>query len=166
MSAIYQSFVSIGWWEILVTICNTLITFLIVKKFLFRPVRGMIAAREEEVGTLFARAEADRKSAEAMKQDYTASLAGARKEAADIVDAAVKRAARRTEELEQDADRRIAEKQQRAEDAIDQQRRRVMNEMKNEIAGLSVMIASQVVARELDAADHERMIADIIDRMG
>ena len=49
MDAIFQSFVSLGWWEILVTICNTLITFLIVKKFLFKPVRKMIAAREDEV---------------------------------------------------------------------------------------------------------------------
>ena len=45
--AIYEAFVSIGWWEILVTMCNTLITFLIIKKFLYKPVRKMLAARSE-----------------------------------------------------------------------------------------------------------------------
>ena len=39
--ALYEAFVSIGWWEILVTMCNTLITFLIIKKFLYKPVRKM-----------------------------------------------------------------------------------------------------------------------------
>ena len=55
--AIYQAFVSIGWWEILVTMCNTLITFAIIKKFLFKPVRKMLAAREEEVQAMYANAE-------------------------------------------------------------------------------------------------------------
>ena len=45
--ALYEAFVSIGWWEILVTMCNTLITFLIIKKFLYKPVRKMLAARTE-----------------------------------------------------------------------------------------------------------------------
>ena len=40
---IFQSFVYINWWNILVTMCNTLITFLIIKKFLFGPVRRMLA---------------------------------------------------------------------------------------------------------------------------
>ena len=49
MPEIFQSFVYINWWNIVVTICNTLITFLIIKKFLFKPVKKMLAAREEEV---------------------------------------------------------------------------------------------------------------------
>ena len=55
--AIYQAFVSIGWWEILVTMCNTLITFLIIKKLLFKPVKKMIAAREQEVQAMYGAAE-------------------------------------------------------------------------------------------------------------
>ena len=47
--ALYEAFVSIGWWEILVTMCNTLITFLIIKKFLYKPVRKMLAARIRRV---------------------------------------------------------------------------------------------------------------------
>ena len=48
MPDIFQSFVYINCWNILVTMCNTLITFAIIKKFLFKPVRKMLAAREEE----------------------------------------------------------------------------------------------------------------------
>lgn len=166
MEAIYQAFVSIGWWEILVTICNTLITFLIVKKFLFAPVRKIIAAREEEVNALFSQAEADRQAAEAMKKEYTASLAGARKEAAEIVSTAVKRATQRSEEIEREANRQISEMKQRAEASIEQERKKTINEVKDEIADLSIMIASKVVEREVNAEDHERMIAEFISKVG
>lgn len=166
MEAIYQAFVSIGWWEILVTICNTLITFLIVKKFLFAPVRKIMAAREEEVNALFSQAEADRQAAEAMRKEYSASLAGARKEAAEIVSTAVKRATQRSEEIEREANRQISEMKQRAEASIEQERKKTINEVKDEIADLSIMIASKVVEREVNAEDHERMIADFISKVG
>ena len=39
--AVYEAFVSINWWSILVTMCNTLITFLIIKRLLFKPVKSM-----------------------------------------------------------------------------------------------------------------------------
>ena len=80
----FQQFVSIGGWNILVTICNTIITFLIVKKFLFKPVRKMLAARAEEVQAMYDQAEADRAEAAAMKKDYTESIANAKAEAAQI----------------------------------------------------------------------------------
>ena len=57
MPDIFQSFVYINWWNILVTMCNTLITFAIIKKFLFKPVRKMLAAREEEVQAMYGNAE-------------------------------------------------------------------------------------------------------------
>ncbi len=92
MEAIFQSFVTIGWWELCVTICNLLITFLIVKKFLFGPINKMLEARENEVRELYATAEADRTAAETMKRDYTASIANAKDEAAQITANATKRA--------------------------------------------------------------------------
>lgn len=166
MDAVYQAFVSFDFWGLFVTICNTLITFLIVKKFLFKPVRKMIAAREAEVNALFAQAESDRRIAEEMKKEYTESLAGARKEAADIVSTAVKRATQRSEEIEREANRHVVEMKQRAEATIEQERKKTINEVKDEIAGLSIMIASKVVEREVNAEDHERMIADFISKVG
>ena len=68
--AIYEAFVSIGWWEILVTMCNTLITFLIIKKFLFGPVRKMLAQREEEVKTIYSAAEQAQTDAEQKRAEY------------------------------------------------------------------------------------------------
>ena len=88
------------------------------------------------------------------------------KEAADIVSTAVKRATQRSEELERQANREIADMKQRAEASIEQERKKTINEVKDEIADLSIMIASKVVEREVNAEDHERMIADFISKVG
>ena len=162
MEVLTRAFVDLNLWSLFVTICNTLITFLIVKHFLFKPLRKMLA----EVRDLYAHAETDRREAEAMKRDYTVSISNAKQEAADIVSNAQKRAERHAEQILEQANREAAVAKQRAEESIELERKKAMNQMKDEIADLSVMIASKVVEREVKADDHKRMIEDFIDKVG
>ena len=162
----FAPFVDLNLWRVFVTICNTLILFLIVKHFLFKPLRAMLASREQEITDLYARAEADRTQAEEMKRNYTASIANAKNEAAEIVSRATKRAEARSEEILHQANTEAAQLKKRAEESIEQERKKAMNEIKDEIAGLSVMIASKVVEREVSEEDHKRMIDDFISKVG
>ena len=164
--AIYQAFVSIGWWEILVTMCNTLITFAIIKKFLFKPVRKMLAAREEEVQAMYGNAEKAQTEAEQMRSEYTERLAKAKEEAAEIVGSATRRATVRSEEILKESSQQAAAMMKKAENTIEQERKKAMNELKDEVASLSVMIASKVVERDIKDADHERFIEEFIDKVG
>lgn len=164
--AIYQSFVSLGWWEILVTMCNTLITFAIIKKFLFKPVRKMLAAREEEVQAMYGNAEKAQTEAEQMRSEYTQRLAKAKEEAAEIVGSATRRATVRSEEILKESSQQAAAMMKKAENTIEQERKKAMNELKDEVASLSVMIASKVVERDIKDADHERFIEEFIDKVG
>lgn len=163
---LYDNLVSLGAWNIIVTICNTLITFLIVKKFLFGPVRKMLATRSEEVQAMYDQAETDRKEAAAMKKDYTESMANAKQEAAEITQSATRRATARSEEILAEATRQAVDLKKKAEQSIEQERKKAMNEIKDEIAGLSVMIASKVVEKDINADDHKRLIEDFIDKVG
>lgn len=162
----FQDFVSIGVWNIVVTICNTIITFLIVKKFLFKPVRKMLAARAEEVQAMYDQAETDRAEAAAMKKDYTDSIANAKAEATQITQNATRRATVRSEEILAEASRQATDMKKKAEQSIEQERKKAMNEIKDEIAGLSVMIASKIVEKDISEDDHKRMIEDFIDKVG
>lgn len=166
MEGLTKAFVDLDLWGLFVTICNTLILFLIVKLLLFKPLRKVLDAREQEVRDLYAHAEADRREAETMKRDYTTSIANAKQEAAEIVSSAQKRAEKRAEEILQQANHDAAVVKQRAEESIEQERKKVMNQMKDEIADLSVMIASKVVEREVTTDDHKRLIEDFIDKVG
>ena len=166
MPDVFQSFVSLGWWEILVTMCNTLITFAIIKKFLFKPVRKMLAAREEEVQAMYGNAEKAHTEAEQMRSEYTQRLAKAKEEAAEIVGSATRRATVRSEEILKESSQQAAAMMKKAENTIEQERKKAMNELKDEVASLSVMIASKVVERDIKDADHERFIEEFIDKVG
>ena len=166
MSEIFQSFVYINWWNIVVTICNTLITFLIIKKFLFKPVKKMLAAREEEVQAIYSNAEKAQTEAEQMRSEYTERLSRAKAEAAEIVGSATRRATVRSEEILRESSQQAAAMMKKAENTIEQERRKAMNELKDEVASLSVMIASKVVERDVKEADHERFIEEFIDKVG
>ena len=160
--AIYEAFVSIGWWEILVTMCNTLITFAIIKKFLFKPVRKMLAQREEEVKTIYSAAEQAQTEAEQKRTEYTERLSKAKEEAAEIVGSATRRATVRSEEILKESSQQAAAMMKKAETTIEQERKKAMNEL----ASLSVMIASKVVERDVKESDHERFIEEFIDKVG
>lgn len=166
MPDIFQSFVYINWWNILVTMCNTLITFAIIKKFLFKPVRKMLAAREEEVQAMYGNAEKAQTEAEQMRSEYTERLAKAKEEAAEIVGSATRRATVRSEEILKESSQQAAAMMKKAESTIEQERKKAMNELKDEVASLSVMIASKVVERDIKDADHERFIEEFIDKVG
>lgn len=162
----FQSFVYINWWNIVVTICNTLITFLIIKKFLFKPVKKMLAAREEEVQGMYGAAEKTQAEAEQMRREYTERLAKAKEEAAEIVGSATRRATVRSEEILKESSQQAAAMMKKAENTIEQGRKKAMNELKDEVASLSVMIASKVVERDVKETDHERFIEEFIDKVG
>ena len=136
--ALYEAFVSIGWWEILVTMCNTLITFLIIKKFLYKPVRKMLAARSEEVQSMYATAEKAQSEAEQMRSD----------------------------EILRESSQQASAMVKKAERVIEQERIKAHKELKDEVADLSVMIASKIVERDVKPEDHERFIEDFIDKVG
>ena len=126
--AIYEAFVSIGWWEILVTMCNTLITFAIIKKFLFKPVRKMLAQREEEVKTIYSAAEQAQTEAEQKRTEYTERLSKAKEEAAEIVGSATRRATVRSEEILKESSQQAAAMMKKAETTIEQERKKAMRE--------------------------------------
>ena len=52
------------------------------------------------------------------------------------------------------------------ETEIEQEKKKAMNELKNEISGIAVDIASKVVEREIKEADHQDLIDEFIKNVG
>ena len=86
-------------------------------------------------------------------------------EAEAIVRSAAQRADRQSGEILADAKRRAAETVKQAEEDIEQAKKKAMDELKNEVAGISVQIAENVVGRELNGDDHKELIDSFIDRL-
>ena len=143
-----------------------MIQLVIFKKLLLNPVKKVIAERKAKADSQIADAEKLRTEAEAMKAEYEQNLQNARTEANQIVAAAQKTAAARSEELLGEARAQAAALKQKAEADIAQERKKAVNEVKDEIGGMAMEIASKVVEREIKEADHQDLIDEFIKTVG
>ena len=163
---LYQALITLDGWTFLAQICNLMIQLLIFKKFLLKPIRQVIADRKAKADSEIADAQKLRTEAEAMKAEYEQNLQNARTEANQIVAAAQKTAAARSEELLGEARAQAAALKQKAEADIAQERKKAVNEVKDEIGGMAMEIASKVVEREIKEADHQDLIDEFIKNVG
>ena len=163
---LYQALITLDGWTFLAQICNLMIQLVIFKKFLLNPVKNVIAERKAKADSQIADATKLRTEAEAMKAEYEQNLQNARTEANQIVAAAQKTAAARSEELLGEARAQAAALKQKAEADIAQERKKAVNEVKDEIGGMAMEIASKVVEREIKEADHQDLIDEFIKNVG
>ena len=163
---LYQALITLDGWTFLAQICNLMIQLVIFKKLLLNPVKKVIAERKAKADSQIADAEKLRTEAEAMKAEYEQNLQNARTEANQIVAAAQKTAAARSEELLGEARAQAAALKQKAEADIAQERKKAVNEVKDEIGGMAMEIASKEVEREIKEADHQDLIDEFIKNVG
>ena len=163
---LYQALITLDGWTFVAQICNLMIQLVIFKKLLLNPVKKVIAERKAKADSQIADAQKLRTEAEAMKAEYEQNLQNARTEANQIVAAAQKTATARSEELLGEARAQAAALKQKAEADIAQERKKAVNEVKDEIGGIAMEIASKVVEREISEKDHKDLIDEFIKNVG
>lgn len=163
---LYQALITLDGWTFLAQICNLMIQLVIFKKFLLKPIKQVIADRKAKADSEIADAQKLRTEAEAMKAEYEQNLQNARTEANQIVTAAQKTATARSEEIVGEARAQAAALKQKAEADIAQERKKAVNEVKDEIGGIAMEIASKVVEREISEKDHKDLIDEFIKNVG
>ena len=163
---LYQALITLDGWTFLAQICNLMIQLVIFKKFLLKPIKQVIADRKAKADSEIADAQKLRTEAEAMKAEYEQNLQNARTEANQIVTAAQKTSPARAEEIVGEARAQAAALKQKAEADIAQERKKAVNEVKDEIGGIAMEIASKVVEREISEKDHKDLIDEFIKNVG
>jgi len=161
----YLELISLNIWHIVATIGNLLVLTWILKKFLWKPVTNMLEGRKREVDDIYQKAEDAKRVAEQDRLEYRAKLDGAQAEADEIVRTATARADRLSESIIDDAKLKARDTLRRAEAEIELEKKRAMNELKDEISTISMQIAENVVGREMNEDDHRELIDSFIDQL-
>ena len=102
----------------------------------------------------------------AMKDEYEKDMADARNKASEILSVAQKTASDQSERMIQEAAAQAAALKAKAESDIAQEKRKAVNEAKNEIGGMAMEIAGKVIEREINEEDHKKLIDDFIANVG
>ena len=162
----FESFIGVNFWTALFTLLNFLLVFFIGKKFLFGPVMKMIADRQKGIDDMYDSANKASQQAKALEDEYQSKLAQAKTAGDEIVKSAVARAQAREDEIIRQANANAAAILEKANADIAQEKKKALNDAKDEISGVAMAIAEKVVERQLNDADQENLIASFIDGLG
>ncbi len=162
----FQEFVAVAPWTMIFTWANLIILVFVMKKLLFKPVTNMLKQREDEVNSMYEKAEEAQKNAEALEKEYAESLSGAKEEAARIVKDATKDATLKSEQIVSEAQAQATAAILKAEKEIEREKQLAIDEIKNDIASIAVDVAGKIIEKDINANDHERLVEEFIDGWG
>jgi len=142
------------------------IVLFILRKFAWKPILNALKDREESIAQALNSAEEAKKEVAGLKADNDRIIAEARqekniilKEAKEIKDKIIAEAKEKaTEETNKNI---VLAKQQ-----IEAEKNAAINELKKQVAELSVLIAEKVIRKELsNKAEQEKMVDGLIDEI-
>ena len=162
----FKEFLSIDVWSMINTWLNLLILLFLFTKFLYKPVMNILAAREAEINRSYEDADKAKEEALQMKAEYEAQMKDAKAQAADIVNRATKKANAKGEEIVNQAKEQAIAVAAKAYAETEQIRKKAAADMKNEMGEIAIDIAKAVLQKEIDPADHTRLVDEFIEGVG
>lgn len=161
-----EGFINVNFWTALFTLLNFLLVLFVGKKFLYGPVMKMIHDRQKEIDDMYDAASSAKEQAKTLQLEYQQKLNDASAAADRMVQQAVTRAQNREEEILRKANADAAAIMDKASSDIALEKKKAVNDAKNEISGLALAIAGKVVEKELKSEDQSAMIDRFISELG
>jgi len=140
------------------TLINTGIIMLLYRFFLHKPVMKILDERQKAIAEEITAAEEAKAKAEAVEKEYKALLADSKAEADKIISSAVAKAQAREDDIIKEAEKNAVLIREKAKEDVERERKRAVNEIKNQIAGLVIMAASAVAEKEISEKDNAALI--------
>lgn len=158
--------ISINLWDILVSLANLVILFLLVKKFLYKPVKKMLEARQATIEGDYAKANEAKKQALADKLAYEEKLSEAKTEADGVIQSAVSIAKARENEILAEASEKADAILRKANDDAALELKKAEKSIKDEIVVVSTLLAEKLLERELNQKDNKELVDSFIAGIG
>lgn len=162
----FENFIGVNFWTALFVLLNTLTIFFVAKKFLFGPVMKIISERQQEIDDMYTQAGDAKKEAQQLQAEYEDKLAAAAETSDRLVKEAVTRAQNREEEIIRQANAEASAILSKASADIAQEKKKAINEAKDEISVIAMAVATKVVGRQLNEEDESKLIDSFIDELG
>jgi F-type H+-transporting ATPase subunit b len=152
--------------DVLFQLIMFLILLALLKKFAWKPLMGIMTKREEHIANEINTAEASRLEAKKLLEEQRAVLNQARQEAHSLIEAAKKQGDVQREEIIIVARTEADRIKDTAKREIEQEKEKAVATIREQVASLSVLIASKVIEKELTAQDQDKLISEYIQEAG
>ena len=158
--------ISVNIWQIIISLANLVILFLLFKKFLFKPVKEMIARREAAVEAELDAAKHEHDAANEERRQWEAKMASADEEADRIIQNAVTKANKKSGVIISTASERADEIIKVAKFEASLEHKAAQEGIKREIVDLSSTLTGKLLEREIKPEDHSELIDEFINEIG
>ena len=145
---------------------SMLVMFTFLSYLLFKPVRKLLEDRKQRVADEQESAKNDRKEAAVFKEEYEQKLKEIDKEAQAILSEARKKAMKTENEIVAEAKEEAARIITRANNEIELERKRALDDMKQEMIAIASAMAGKVVAASIDTSVQDELIEETLKEMG
>ncbi len=158
--------ISVNLWQILISLANLVLLFLILKKFLFKPVKNILEKRKSEIDEHYSAAEKAEKDAESSRNQWEEKLSGANAEATAIVQNAADKAKERADTIVSQAHDKAEGIIRTARTEAELERKKATDGIKREIVEVSSALSEKLLEREINTEDHKKLIDSFIEDIG
>ena len=158
--------ISVNFWQILISLVNLLLLFLAFKKFLYQPVKNILAKRQAEIDKDYAAAKDAQTVADENRRVWEEKMATANAEADEIIKTATEKAKRRSDTMVEEAREKADGIVRVAQSEAELERKKAVDDIKREIVEVSGTLAEKMLEREINTDDHRALIDSFIEEIG
>ena len=153
-------------WNIVWTIVNILVLFLLLKHFLFKPITEMMESRTAEIENNLRDAEDQKQKASELTAQYEEKLQGAHAEAAQLVSEARQRGQREYDAILKTAGQDAQKEQERARADMEREREEMLRGVQENVTELVLLTASKLSQKELDEESDRKLVDSFLSEAG
>ena len=152
--------------NLLFTIINLVVLYLLLKKFLIKPVTDVMEKREKLIADGLNEASSAKQEAARLKSEYEAALTGAREESVKIVEKAQVQAKAEYERIVKEAGEKAGSMLDSAKANIQLEREQTMKALQSEIAGLAMTAAAKIVSEKTENQGNQDIYNQFLEEVG
>ena len=150
----------------IITGINVFILFFALSYFLFNPVQKVLKNRSDKIKNEVENAKKQEAEAIALKAEYEKKLADTRAEVESIIDDARKNAKKMSEEIVAEARTEAQNIINRGNKEIEQEKAKAVDELKNQVIGISTLIASKIIKENVNAKSEDKLFEEALSEIG
>lgn len=150
----------------LFAIATFTILLILLRKFAWGPMMNMMQEREEKVANDIDAAENNRLESEKYLEQQKLEIDRAREEAQSIIESAKKTGEQQGRDIVEQSRRESEQVKENALAQIQSEKEQAVAELREQVATLSVMIATKIIEKELDEAEQEKLIEEYLQEAG
>ncbi|GAB2721531.1 F0F1 ATP synthase subunit B [Paenibacillus thermoaerophilus] len=157
---------SFYWTSTVYAIIAFVILYVLLNKYAFGPLFGIMEKRRELVKSQLDEAERSRREASELLAQQQQAIQAARQEAKEIVEQARATSVKQADELIRVAKEEANRLKTDAAKEIENEKNKAIADLKSQVGELSVQIASKIIEKQLDAKGQEELVDKYLKEVG